>query len=128
MSPAGLVVLLSLVLGPAPADSTLSDKSLILNADFGGKVLQEAPPQEAVGIERAVWHVRRQLSGRDFYDPPNYIFFRQAVRCIGFIPALFATADRLLRDSRIGTAGQIGPDRPVIQEGPEAYAPGRAGR
>ena len=45
------------------------------------------------------------------------------------IPAIFATADRVLRDSKIGTYDvRIDAEHPVVNEGPEAYAPGRAGK
>ena len=87
------------------------------------------PPEGANALEKTAWFVNNQLIGKDFYEPANYMFFRQAVKTIGFFPAIFATADRILRDSRIGTASnRTDADNPVIKEGPEAYAPGRAGR
>lgn len=108
------------------ASGQTSDLQLLRNADFSSVQLQETPPAGANGFERAMYTVRRQLTGRDFYDPPNYMFFRQAVRSIGFVPAFFATGDRLLRDSRLGTVRTyLNPDDPVIHEGPEAYSPRR---
>ncbi|MBO4455921.1 MAG: hypothetical protein J5759_05680 [Bacteroidales bacterium] len=89
----------------------------------------ESAPEGANVMEKAAWRVSRQLTGRDFYRPVNYMFFRQAVKEIGLIPAIFATADRVLRDSKIGTYDvRIDAEHPVVNEGPEAYAPGRAGK
>ena len=48
----------------------------------------------------------------------------KAVKTLGFIPAVFATADRILRDSKLGTATvKLDPSDPFIHEGPEAYLP-----
>ena len=103
--------------------SQTSDAGLIRQADFSGQLVSEAPPDGADCAERAHYLIRKQLAGRDAYDPPTYMFFRQAVRQIGFVPAVLATSDRLLRDTRIGTAGvHLNPDDPFIHEGPEAYA------
>lgn len=106
-----------------------NERNIILNRSFSEKIITETPPAGANGVEKAAWAVSNQLVGRDFYRPANYMFFRQAVKTIGFIPAIFATADRIIRDSKIGTAGaRIDAEHPVIEEGPEAYAPGRNGR
>lgn len=100
-----------------------------LKKDFSEKIINQQPPEGANALEKTAWFVNNQLIGKDFYEPANYMFFRQAVKTIGFFPAIFATADRILRDSRIGTASnRTDADNPVIKEGPEAYAPGRAGR
>lgn len=100
------------------------DSELLLNADFSALQLHESAPEGANAAELAMYGINRQLTGRDFYDPPNYMFFRQAVKTLGFIPAVFATADRILRDSKLGTATvKLDPSDPFIHEGPEAYLP-----
>jgi hypothetical protein len=110
--------------GPPEGDS--ADSQLLLKADFSGKLVTQKAPEGANALEKASWHVYNQLTGRDYYDPANYMFFRQAVKSIGFIPACFATVDRILRDSKIGTADvHIDSADPYIHEGPEAYAPGK---
>ncbi|MBR4810110.1 MAG: hypothetical protein IK031_07505 [Bacteroidales bacterium] len=112
-----------------PETASGDDRSLITGKSFSDKLIEEKAPEGANAIERAAWKVSRQLTGKDFYRPVNYMFFRQAVKEIGLIPAIFATADRILRDSKIGTY-DIGLDaaHPLVEEGPEAYAPGRAGK
>lgn len=111
------------------ASAQSSDRELMLGKSFDGKLISEQPPRGANAFEKASWFISNQLVGRDFYSPANYMFLRDAVRRIGLIPAFFATADRILRDSRIGTASTpTGPDNPIIEEGPEAYAPWREGR
>ncbi len=118
--------LAALLFLPLAVNAQSADSSLVLGRDFGAKLVSEAPPQGANALEKASWHISKQLTGRDFYRPVNYMFFRQAVREIGFFPAIFATADRILRDSKIGTAtAELDADNPVIEEGPEAYAPGK---
>ena len=101
----------------------------VLEKDFSEKIISQAPPEGANAVEKAAWFVNNQLTGRDFYEPANYMFFRQAVKKIGFIPAVFATADRIVRDSRIGTASaRLDAEHPTIKEGPEAYAPQLSGK
>ena len=96
----------------------------MLGADFSQMLYSERAPEGANTAETALYHIYRQLTGRDFYDPPNYMFFRQAVGTLGFFPAIFATADRILRDSRLGTAQvKLDPEDPFVHEGPEAYLP-----
>lgn len=96
----------------------------VLEKDFPEKIISQTPPEGANAIEKAAWLVNNQLTGRDFYEPANYMFFRQAVKRIGFFPAVFATVDRIVRDSRIGTASaRLDAEHPTIKEGPEAYAP-----
>lgn len=108
--------------GPEKTQRPSPDTALILEADFSRLRTREAAPEGANGMERALHTIRKQLTGRDFYDPPNYMFFRQAVKSIGLIPAIFATVDRLTRDSRIGTVREyIDPSDPFIHEGPEVY-------
>lgn len=103
------------------------EAAAVLEKDFSQQIIVQSPPEGANAAEKAAWFVNNQLTGRDFYDPANYMFFRQAVKGIGFIPAIFATADRILRDSRIGTASaRLDAGHPTIQEGPEAYAPWRS--
>ena len=110
--------------GPEKTQAHSPDTALVLNADFSSLRSKESAPEGANAAERALYTVRKQLTGRDFYDPPNYMFFRQAVRTIGFIPAIFATADRILRDTRLGTMREkLDPEDPYIHEGPEAYKP-----
>ena len=116
------LVLFFLILSAVPQDPPRDgDSGLVLQADFSSRIIDRHPPEGANAFEKASWHVYNQLTGRDFYDPANYMFFRQAVSQIGFIPAFFATADRILRDSKLGTA-DIHIDS-IIHEGPEAYAP-----
>lgn len=132
------ILLLALFSGPVAAGASLAsaqendgagDRKVILQQSFDGKLIKEAPPAGANGLEKAAWFVYQQLTGRDFYRPENYMFFGKAVKEIGFFPAVFATADRILRDSRIGTAStRLDTEHPTIEEGPEAYAPGRGGR
>lgn len=106
----------------APALAQVSDRSLLEAADFSSLTIKEMPPEGANGVETALWSVRKQLTGRDFYEPANYMFVRPAVRELGLIPAVFATSDRILRDTRIGTVQvPLDPADPFIHEGPEAY-------
>ena len=108
--------------GPEKTQAPSPDTALVLDADFSSLRSKESAPEGANAAERALYTVRKQLTGRDFYDPPNYMFFRQAVRSLGLIPAILATLDRLTRDSRIGTVREyIDPDDPFIHEGPQAY-------
>ena len=130
-----LSLVIALLLLPAniqDGDSTAvhnNERNIILNRNFSEKMITQDAPAGANLVEKAAWTVNLQLVGRDFYRPENYMFFRQAVKTIGFFPAIFATADRIIRDSKMGTAGaRIDADHPVIEEGPEVYAPGRNGR
>ena len=123
------ILLLALLLGTPAAAQGISDRALIFGRDFSDRTTEERAPDGANCFERMSWHISRQLTGRNFYSPANYMFFRQAVKEIGFIPAVFAIADRILRDSKVGTYDvYIDPEHPVIEEGPEAYAPWRAGK
>ena len=120
---AAAVLLLSAA--PPPDNDREQDSRLALSADFSSLRTSEKSPEGANGAEKALHTIRKQLTGRDYYDPPNYMFFRQAVRSLGVIPAVFATADRILRDTRLGTAReQLDPEDPYIHEGPEAYKAG----
>ena len=112
------------------ADTTCrNDRTVLLEKDFQNKEIEEAPPEGANGAEKALYKVYQQLMGRDYYRPANYMFFRQAVKEIGFFPAVFATFDRVLRDSKLGSADiRIDAEHPYVEEGPEASAPGRAGK
>jgi hypothetical protein len=122
-------IILLLLLLTASAAAQNNDRNLILNKTLTDKVVVETPPEGANVVEKGAWRVYRQLTGRDFYRPANYMFFRQAVKETGFFPAVFATADRILRDSKIGTYDvRIDAAHPMVEEGPEAYAPGRAGK
>ena len=117
-------ILLQAIIFPSNAQN---DVRLMLDADFSSKIISEHAPDGANAGEKAMYELYKQLTGRDFYDPPNYMFFRRAVDTLGFVPAVFATLDRVLRDSKIGTATlKLDPDDPVKHEGPEAYAPQRA--
>ena len=109
--------------------SAQTAKTILLEKDFSDKEIIEAPPEGANGAEKALYKVYQQLMGQDLYRPQNYMFFRKAVKEIGFFPAVFAVFDRVLRDSKLGTAGvMMDPEQIVIEEGPEAYAPGRAAK
>ena len=118
------LVLLQAIIIPTNAQN---DVRLMLDADFSSKIITEHAPDGANAGEKAMYELYKQLTGSDFYDPPNYMFFRQAVDTLGFVPAVFATLDRVLRDSKIGTATlKLDPDDPVKHERPEAYAPQRS--
>jgi hypothetical protein len=100
------------------------DVRLIRDADFSAQLYREQAPEGANACETAMYHLYKQLTGRDFYDPPNYMFLRSAVKTLGFFPGVLATLDRILRDSKLGTAtSRLDPEHPVIYEGPEAYLP-----
>ena len=119
--PALVIFLLQAFLFTANAQN---DAQLISGADFSSALYSEQPPEGANAFEKAMYHVYRQLCGRDFYDPPNYMFLRSATHTLGLFPAVLATLDRILRDSKLGTAtARIDPEDPVIHEGPEAYLP-----
>lgn len=118
---AALVLLLLAAAVPALAQT--SDRELLRRADFSSKQIIETPPAGANAAEKTLWGVRRQLTGTDRYEPANYMFFRPAVRELGLIPAFFATSDRILRDTRLGTVRALpDPSDGKIHEGPEAYA------
>ena len=123
MRRAGLLLIIPLFLSALmPGD----DRDFILNRSFKDKEIVQKAPDGANCVEKAVWQVSNQLTGRDFYRPTNFMFFRQAVKEIGLVKAIFATADRILRDSKIGTADvYMDPEYPVVREGPEAYVPWR---
>ena len=119
---------LALILALLPAvlfsASAQNDIQLMLDADFSSRLYCEQAPEGANAGEKALYEIYKQLTGRDFYDPPNYMFLRQAVDTLGLVPGVLATLDRVLRDSKIGTATVVlDPDDPVIHEGPEAYLP-----
>ena len=114
-------VILSALLLSISVSAQTTDRSAMLNADFSGSVIKESAPLGANLFEKASWEISRQLTGKDFYRPQNYMFFRPAVKEIGFFPALLALPDRILRDSRIGTAGYpFGEGQHIISEGPGA--------
>ena len=129
MKPITFLLMLLLASLAATPSFAGNDKDLILKKSYSDKVIEESAPEGANAVEKAAWRVNRQLTGRDFYRPVNYMFFRQAVKEIGFFPAIFATADRILRDSKLGTYDvRIDAEHPVVNEGPVAYAPGRTGK
>lgn len=99
-----------------------ADRDLLRQADFSSRCITETPPAGANAAEKALWGIRRQLTGQDLYEPANYMFVRPAVRELGLIPAVFATSDRILRDTRIGTVNvRRDPVDGKIHEGTEAY-------
>ena len=117
-----LAIIASVLLACASAFAQTDERELLRDADFSGQLIKETPPAGANCAETAMWSLRRQLTGRDMYEPANYMFVRQATREIGLVPAVFATADRILRDTRIGTVRAIpNPEDGRIHEGPEAY-------
>ncbi len=100
------------------------DRNLMLQADFDTLLVREPFPEGANGAEKAAIAIGRQLLGHNYYNPPNVLFLRQAVREIGPVRGILATSDRLLRASKIGTADYSLPRPPRgIEEGPQAYAP-----
>ncbi len=122
-----LAIVASVLLACASAFAQTDERELLRGADFSAQMIKETPPAGANCAETAMWSLRRQLTGRDMYEPANYMFVRQATREIGFVPAVFATADRILRDTRIGTVRAIpNPEDGRIHEGPEAYKLRRA--
>ena len=99
------------------------DRNLMLQADFDSLLVRETFPEGANGVEKAAITIGRQLLGHNYYNPPNVLFLRQAVREIGPVRGILATSDRLLRASKIGTADYSLPRPPRgIEEGPEAYS------
>ena len=119
-----LALIILLLLAVFHSANAQNDIQQMLDADFSSMQLSEQAPDGANTAERALYELYKQLTGRDFFDPPNYMFFRQAVNTIGFFPAVFATLDRILRDSKLGTATvKLDPDDPYVHEGPEAYLP-----
>ncbi|MBQ2229789.1 MAG: hypothetical protein II424_05170 [Bacteroidales bacterium] len=99
------------------------DRTLMLQADFDTLLVREPFPEGANGAEKAAITIGRQLLGHNYYNPPNVLFLRQAVREIGPVRGILATSDRLLRASKIGTADYSLPRPPRgIEEGPEAYS------
>ena len=99
------------------------DRNLMLQADFDSLLVREPFPEGANGAEKAAITIGRQLLGHNYYNPPNVLFLRQAVREIGPVRGILATSDRLLRASKIGTADYSLPRPPRgIEEGPEAYS------
>ena len=99
------------------------DRNLMLQADFDSLLVREPFPEGANGVEKAAITIGRQLLGHNYYNPPNVLFLRQAVREIGPVRGILATSDRLLRASKIGTADYSLPRPPRgIEEGPEAYS------
>ena len=68
-------------------------------------------------VEKVSGAIGKQL-GHSYFDPPNYLFFRQAVRELGFFPAVLSTLDRIQRASRLGTMDAL---EVPVKEGPEAY-------
>ena len=100
------------------------ERDLMLHADFDSLTVRETFPKSANGIEKAAITIGRQILGHNYYNPPNVLFLRQAVREIGPVQGILATSDRLLRASKIGTADYSLPRPPLgIEEGPEAYTP-----
>ena len=117
-----LAIVASVLLACASAFAQTDERELLRKADFSSQLIKETPPAGANCAESALWSLRRQLTGHDMYEPANYMFVRQATREIGLVPAVFATADRILRDTRIGTVRAIPtPEDGRIHEGPEAY-------
>lgn len=101
-----------------------NDIQQMLDADFSSLQVRESAPEDANAAEKALYVIYRQLTGRDFFDPPNYMFLRKAVSALGFFPGIFATIDRITRDSKLGTATvRLDPADPYVHEGPEAYLP-----
>ena len=99
------------------------DRNLMLQADFDSLLVREPFPEGAPGAATAAITIGRQLLGHNYYNPPNVLFLRQAVREIGPVRGILATSDRLLRASKIGTADYSLPRPPRgIEEGPEAYS------
>ena len=118
-----LAIIAAVLFACASAFAQTDERALLRRADFSKRQITETPPAGANAAEKAMWGVRRQMTGHDMYEPANYMFFRPAVREIGFFPAIFATADRILRDTKLGTAYAV-PDMEdgKIHEGPEAYS------
>ncbi len=97
------------------------DRELMLRSRFSAPDVEQAADSTTVA-ERIAGAIGTQLGSRGFYNPPTYLFFRKAVKELGFLRGSLATIDRMLKASKIGTAtskAQAGPDG--IAEGPEAY-------
>lgn len=83
-------------------------------------VMNQTATRQKAGIEHVI---RRNLAGACHYYPCCAEYFGQAVREIGFFPALFSFADRITRCSTIGTASSQHKreDDGLIHEGTEPY-------
>lgn len=115
-------LLLVFLMLPAVMKAGEPDRDLILGADFSSKVIKVEAPKDISKVEEALYKVDKQLTGRCYFNPPCYLFFGQAVRELGFVPAVFATSDRILRCTRIGMVlEKFDEDHRHIDEGPEAY-------
>ncbi len=129
MSSRLIMTAISLLLALQVTAQSVSDRQLILEKSFTDKLITEKAPDGANCAEKLLHEIYNQLTGRDFYRPANYMFFRAAVKEAGLFPALLAMPDRILRDSKIGTADVwMDKDQPFVFEGPEAYVPWRARR
>lgn len=129
MSPRRILTLAALLLAMQAAAQNVSDRQALLERSFQGSVISDKAPEGANAAEKALHKIYRQLTGRDFYKPANYMFYRQAVKEIGPLRASVAIIDRILRDSKLGTADvHMDADYPYVEEGPEAYVPWRAGK
>ena len=72
--------------------------------------------------------VSDQLVRNQVFDPDCIDYFSEAVRELGFFGALFSTADRMTRSSRIGSALSRPDADGKVHEGPEAYRIKRKGK
>ncbi|MBQ1780554.1 MAG: hypothetical protein II001_03875 [Bacteroidales bacterium] len=119
--PALIIILLQAIILSANAQNDIQQ---MLDADFSSLQIRDQAPDGANSCEKALYEVYKQLTGRDFFDPPNYMFLRKAIDSLGFFPGVFATVDRIMRDSKLGTATvNLDPADPYVHEGPEAYLP-----
>lgn len=116
-------ILTAALLACTLANAQTGDAALLRRVSFD----TPAPAADSLTrADRVAEALDRQLAGSCPFDPGNRAFFRQAVREAGFIPAVFFTADRLTRSSRVGTTQHHHfSEDGFIHEGVEAYLPGK---
>ena len=117
------IILTATLLSCALAAAQTPDATLLRRASFD----TPAAAADSLGwAGRAAKAVGRQLAGSCPFDPDHGVFFKEAVREAGFVPAVLFTVDRMTRSGRIGTAQhhRFSEDG-LIHEGVEAYLPGK---
>lgn len=104
---------------PAPQELSVSQERPAAQETSAAE--DRSAPENARNREREGVH--GGVLGNSPYSPACPQFFVEATREIGFVPAVFATADRMTRCTKIGTAASYhlrGEDG-LIHEGVEAY-------
>ncbi len=99
------LILLCLLFVAFSANAQLMDREFLANANFYNGRLEDKNIDSLSGFGKITTVVNRQLSGRCFFEPECNLFFEEAVHRFTLFPAIFITADRMTRCSRIGAAG-----------------------